>query len=111
MAQVLIVYATDYGNTQKMAQALAEGARSVSSTQVEVKLAEEVTADDLLKSDAVIVGTPVHMGSPDWRVKKLIDTVCSHLWMTDSLIGFLLGLYLLLEAAMAMLEADVNLQC
>jgi len=41
----------------------------------------------LLASDAVIVGSPVHMGSPDWCVKKFIDTVCSLLWMKDSLIG------------------------
>lgn len=87
MTKVLIVYATDYGNTQKMADAIASGAISVPGTQVEVKLAEDVTKDDLVASDAVIVGTPVHMGSPDWRVKKFIDTVCSRLWMKDSMIG------------------------
>lgn len=87
MTNVLIVYATDYGNTQKMAEAVASGAKSVPDTQVEVKSAADVTQDDLLISDAVIVGSPVHMGSPDWRVKKFIDTVCSPLWIKDSLIG------------------------
>jgi len=87
MTNVLIVYATDYGNTRKMAEAIASGAMSVPDTQVSVKLAENVITDDLIASDAVIVGTPVHMGSPDWRVKKFIDTVCSRLWMKDSLIG------------------------
>jgi NAD(P)H dehydrogenase (quinone) len=87
MTNVLIVYATDYGNTRKMAEAIASGAMSVPDTQVSVKLAEDVITDDLIASDAVIVGTPVHMGSPDWRVKKFIDTVCSRLWMKDSLIG------------------------
>jgi NAD(P)H dehydrogenase (quinone) len=70
-----------------MAEAIASGAMSVPDTQVSVKLAEDVITDDLIASDAVIVGTPVHMGSPDWRVKKFIDTVCSRLWMKDSLIG------------------------
>jgi NAD(P)H dehydrogenase (quinone) len=87
MTKVLIVYATNYGNTQKMAEAIALGAKSVSDTQVEVKLAEDVMQDDALASDAIIVGTPVHMGSPDWRVKKFIDTVCGHLWVKDLLIG------------------------
>lgn len=87
MTNVLIVYATDYGNTKKMAEMIASGAMSVPGTQVSVKLAEDVITDDLIASDAVIVGTPVHMGSPDWRVKKFIDTVCSRLWMKDSLIG------------------------
>ncbi|KYC40893.1 hypothetical protein WA1_25070 [Scytonema hofmannii PCC 7110] len=87
MTNVLIVYATDYGNTRRMAETIASGAMSVPDTQVSVKLADDVTKDDLIASDAVIVGTPVHMGSPDWRVKKFIDTVCSRLWMKDSMIG------------------------
>lgn len=87
MTKVLIVYATDYGNTKKMAEAIAQGAMSVPDAQVEVKLAEDTTADDLLSSDAIIVGSPVHMGSPDWRVKKFIDTVCSGLWIKDLLVG------------------------
>jgi NAD(P)H dehydrogenase (quinone) len=70
VTKVLIVYATDYGNTKKMAEAVASGVTSVPDVQVELKLAEEATADDLIASDALIVGTPVHMGSPDWRVKK-----------------------------------------
>lgn len=32
MANVLIVYATDYGNTRKMAEAIASGAMSVPDT-------------------------------------------------------------------------------
>ncbi len=87
MTNILIVYATDYGNTEKMAYAIAAGAMSVTDTQVSVKLAENVTKEDLLASNAIIVGTPVHMGSPDWRVKKFIDTVCGRLWMKDSLVG------------------------
>lgn len=87
MTKVLIVYATDYGNTEKMAQAVASGVVSVPSTAVEVKFAEDVTGDDVITSDAVIVGSPVHMGSPDWRVKKFIDQVCGPFWVKDSLIG------------------------
>ncbi|GAB1538357.1 NAD(P)H-dependent oxidoreductase [Scytonema sp. NUACC21] len=87
MINVLIVYATDYGNTRKMAETVASGAASVPDTQVSIKLAEDVTTEDLIASDAVIVGTPVHMGSSDWRVKKFIDTVCSRLWMKDAMVG------------------------
>lgn len=93
MVKVLIVYATDYGNTQKMAEAAAQGVESVPNTQCDVKLAENCTVIDLLSSDAVIVGTPVHMGSPDWRVKKFIDTICSGLWMKDKLIGKVAGVF------------------
>ncbi|MGI9105252.1 MAG: flavodoxin domain-containing protein [Pyrinomonadaceae bacterium] len=87
MTKILIVYATDYGNTKKMAEAVAEGAKSVENCEAIVKAAEDVTAEDMTSSDGVIVGSPTHMGSPDWRVKKFIDTVCSGLWMKDAMVG------------------------
>jgi NAD(P)H dehydrogenase (quinone) len=87
MAQILIVYATDYGNTRKMAETVAEGARSVADTEVVIKTAEEASAEDLQAADALILGSPVHMGSMDWRVKKFIDTVCSAFWMKNTAVG------------------------
>ena len=87
MTNIIIVYATDYGNTQKLAQAIAEGAAGVAGTQVTVKTAEEATAADIQAADGIILGSPVHMGSLDWRLKKFIDTVCSQLWMQDSAVG------------------------
>jgi len=93
MTKVIVIYASDYGNTKKMAEAIAEGAKSVSGTEVVVKEAESVVADDLLTSDGIIVGSPVHMGSPHWKIKKFIDTVCSRLWMSDSLLGRVGGVF------------------
>lgn len=87
MTKVLIVYATDHGSTKKMAEAIASGAQSIPGVTVDIQTAEEATAEDLTSSDAILVGSPVHMGSPDWRVKKFIDTVCSKLWVHDLLIG------------------------
>jgi len=93
MVKSLIVYASDYGNTKKMAESVAAGVQSVQGAQVTIKTAEEVKQEDLLAHDAIIVGTPVHMGSPDWRVKKFIDQVCSALWMKDSLVGKVGGVF------------------
>lgn len=93
MTKVLIVYATDYGNTKKMAESAAQGAKSINGTQVELKEAEQAVQGDLIAADAVIVGSPVHMGSPDWRIKKFIDTVCSKLWMQDKLVGKTAGVF------------------
>src|SRR5689334_4659941 len=84
---VLVIYATDYGSTQRLAEAVAEGARGVAGTTAVVKTADETTADDLTAADVIIMGSPVHMGSPDWRIKKLIDGVFSRLWMGDKLVG------------------------
>ena len=93
MNTLLIVFASDYGNTDKMAQTIAAGARSVNGTEVIVKKAEETTVEDLKKSDGIILGTPVHMGSMDWRMKKFIDSVCSTLWMQNGLIGKVGGVF------------------
>lgn len=87
MSNILIIYASDYGNTKKMAETVKDGASSVQGTHVTMKPAEEVTAEDMLAADAVIAGTPVHMGSMDWRVKKFIDTVCGGLWMENKMEG------------------------
>lgn len=86
MANILVVYATDYGSTAKLAGAVAEGVRAAGGTAT-VKTAEEAALEDFTQADGVVIGTPVHMGSPDWRVKKLIDTVCSKLWMQDAMAG------------------------
>jgi len=93
MTQILVSYESDYGSTEKMAKAAAEGVNSVPGAQALLKKAEELTAEDFISSDGVIVGTPVHMGNMDWRIKKMIDTVCSGLWMQDKLNGKVIGMF------------------
>lgn len=93
MAKVLIVYATTYGNTHKMALAVADGVQSVAGSTSIIKHAQDVVSEEVINCDALILGSPVHMGSPDWRVKKFIDEVCSKLWMKDLLIGKVGGVF------------------
>lgn len=81
MANILIVYASDWGSTKKMADAVAKGVNSVAGSKAVVQVADEVIAEDVIAADGVIVGAPVHMGSPDARIKTFIDKVCSGLWM------------------------------
>jgi len=83
MTQILVIYESDYGGIEKMAQAAAGGVNSVEDAQALLKKADEVTAEDFLASDGVLVGTPVHMGNMGWRIKKMIDTVCGGLWMQE----------------------------
>ena len=85
--KVLIVYTTIFGNTQKMAEAIATGAKSVSDTEASVLSAEDATEEEVLDCDALILGTPTHMSSCDWRMKEFIDRVCGQLWIKDRAIG------------------------
>ncbi len=87
MVKVLIVYASDHGSVEKMAKALADGVRTVTDCEAVIKKAEDAKMDDLVSCDALVLGSPVHMGSIDWRVKKFIDTVCSGAWMQDKIVG------------------------
>ena len=57
MVRVLIVYHTLSGNTEKMAKAYAEGAKSVQGTDVVLKKAFDATLEDLLGSDAIALGS------------------------------------------------------
>jgi flavorubredoxin len=58
MPKILVLYYSRTGNTEKMAKAVAEGAKSVSG--VEVELSYHVDAEDLSRFDAVLVGAPTY---------------------------------------------------
>ena len=70
---VLVTYHSATGNTEKMAQGVAEGAKAVSGTSVVLKRVGEVMGDDLLSADAVIVGSPVYGGNMSGQVKTFFD--------------------------------------
>ena len=70
---VLVVYHSATGNTEKMAQGVAEGAKAVSGTIVVLKRVGEVAANDLSSSDAVIVGSPVYFANMSAEVKTFFD--------------------------------------
>ncbi|WP_457575789.1 NAD(P)H-dependent oxidoreductase [Desulfomarina sp.] len=93
MTQILIIYASDFGNTEKMAQATADGVRSIKGAQPLVKKAEETTKEDMKGSDGILFGSAVHMGSMAWQMKKFIDRICSGLWLEDSMNGKVAGVF------------------
>ena len=70
---VLVTYHSASGNTEKMAQGVAEGAKAVSGTSVVLKRVGEVIGDDLVSADAVIVGSPVYVGNMSGQVKTFLD--------------------------------------
>ncbi|HUV30285.1 MAG TPA: flavodoxin domain-containing protein [Acidobacteriota bacterium] len=93
MTRVLIVYWSDYGNTKKMAEAAAKGVGTIADAEAVIKTTEEATAIDVTAADALVIGSPTHMGSMDWHVKKFIDEVCGGLWMKDALSGRVGGVF------------------
>ncbi|MFQ5355993.1 MAG: NAD(P)H-dependent oxidoreductase [Mariprofundaceae bacterium] len=85
--RVLIAFHSDYGNTEKMAKAIAAGIKAVQGeADIRLQQAIDTSPQDLLEADVILFGTPVHMGSMAWQLKKLIDHAAK-LWMENALAG------------------------
>ncbi len=82
----LIVYHSDYGNTERMARAVAAGVRAASGIEPRLQTADDAAPDDLAAADIILFGSPVHMGGVAWPVKKLMDAT-GGLWLEGALEG------------------------
>jgi multimeric flavodoxin WrbA len=73
MAKVLIVYHTLSGNTEMMAKAFAEGAKSIQGTEVVIKKAFDATLEDLIECDAVAFGSADYFSYIAGALKDFFD--------------------------------------
>ncbi|MBL7072593.1 MAG: flavodoxin domain-containing protein [Candidatus Omnitrophica bacterium] len=73
MKKLAVVYYSRTGNTESMAEAIAEGARKESEVSVDVEKLENFPAEKMLEYDGLIVGSPTYYGSMAYQVKKLFD--------------------------------------
>jgi NAD(P)H dehydrogenase (quinone) len=71
--KILVTYYSRTGNTAKLAAAVAEGARAVTGTTVNLKTVDQVSGEDLFSSDALIVGSPVYWSNMAGEVKVFFD--------------------------------------
>jgi NAD(P)H dehydrogenase (quinone) len=72
MAKILVCYYSKTGNTEKMANKIADEMKS-QDFSVDLKKVEETDVDDLLDYDCIILGSPTYYGSMAWPIKKLLD--------------------------------------
>lgn len=105
MSKVLVLYYSSYGHIEKMAAAVAEGARE-GGAEVAVKRVPELvpeavakssgfkldqnapiaTVDELADYDAIIIGAPTRYGGMPAQMKNFLDQT-GGLWMKGKLIG------------------------
>jgi NAD(P)H dehydrogenase (quinone) len=71
--RVLVAYHTLRGSTREMARAVAEGAKSVQGAAVVLKQVEEVTKEDLVAADGLILGAPTYYANIPGAMKACID--------------------------------------
>jgi NAD(P)H dehydrogenase (quinone) len=106
MSKILVLYYSTYGHIEKMAEAVAEGARKVSGATVTLKRVPETVSDDIAKQshfktdqkapvatvdeladyDAIIFGTPTRFGNMAAQMRNFLDQT-GGLWMRGGLVG------------------------
>jgi NAD(P)H dehydrogenase (quinone) len=106
MSKILVVYYSSYGHIEQMAQAIAEGARSVPDTEVSVKRVAELVPDEVARKsgmkldqdapvaspneladyDAIIFGTPTRYGNMTAQMRNFLDQT-GGLWAKGALVG------------------------
>ncbi|MES2910351.1 MAG: flavodoxin family protein [Pseudomonadota bacterium] len=83
MPKIAVVYHSGYGHTQRMAQAVAEGAGAdLLAIDADGNLPESGW-ETLAAADAIILGSPTYMGSVSWQFKKFVDA-SSKPWYTQA---------------------------
>jgi NAD(P)H dehydrogenase (quinone) len=106
MPKILILYYSAYGHIEQMAQAVAEGARSVEGAEVTIKRVPELVPEDVARRsgmkldqaapvaaveelpeyDGIIFGTPTRFGNMTAQMRNFLDRT-GGLWASDALVG------------------------
>ena len=71
--KLLIIYHSQTGNTEKMAQAVLKGAQEVEEVESRLLRAFDADLSDLLWCDGIIFGTPENFGYMSGAVKDFLD--------------------------------------
>ena len=105
MTRILVLYYSSYGHVRALAQAEAEGARSVPGTHVDLRRVPETVPEDIRQKagffgddtpvaspadlasyDAIIFGTPTLFGMMAGQMKSFLDQA-GGLWARNALVG------------------------
>lgn len=86
MPSILIIYYSETGNTKKMAELIGDGVKK-ENVDLKIESTDNVTADDLLKFDGVIIGSPTYYGTMAAPIKKLLDESVKYHGELDGRVG------------------------
>jgi len=85
--RILIAYHSQTGNTAKAAARGRGGAAAVAGVQGLLRSVEEAGTDDIVKSDGILLGTPVHWGNLSAESKRFLDRMGEVLGKTGKMLG------------------------
>jgi NAD(P)H dehydrogenase (quinone) len=78
--RILVAYHSDTGNTEKLAQAVRDGAASVAGVTVSLRKTAEFKPEEIVQYDGVAVGTPVHWSNMSTETRGFLDRIGGALW-------------------------------
>jgi len=91
MAKLLILYDSQTGNTEKMAEAVAEGARSVQGVEVDLKY--YARPEELAEAAAIIFGAPTYYHDITLPIKQMLEDAAKADAQLKGKIGAAFGSY------------------
>ncbi len=72
--KISLIYHSETGNTKRISEMIAEGARLGGEVEVKSMSIDEIDNGFVENSRAVIIGCPIHRGAFSWQMKKWIET-------------------------------------
>ena len=75
MAKVIVVYESKYGNTKLVAETLVEGMNQVTGIDAVIVEVRDVDLTQIDEFDAVLVGSPNHLGRATRGIRRLINNL------------------------------------
>ncbi len=73
LSKVLIIFYSRTGNTEKMANAVLEGVKSVDGSSAEIHVDQDVNPESLPGFDAIVVGAPTYHHDMTVGIKTLFE--------------------------------------
>ncbi len=87
MKILIVCHSGPAGSTAKLAEKVAEGARSVGGAEVIVRKVEEAQAQECVEADGIILGSSNRFGSMSAKMKEFVETWAPEIWLEGKLIG------------------------
>ena len=91
MLRILVLYYSRSGNTEKMANAIVEGAKNVGNVYVE--LSYHVEAEELSNFDSILLGAPTYHHDMPIDMKKLFEEAAAKGVSLKGKVGAAFGSY------------------
>ena len=106
--KALIIFDTKSGNTQQVAELIADGINSVEGNETEVVNVKDFKPNEDKSYDLMLIGSPNHMGSHIKSIKKFIKNLSSSSVKAKSFAAFDTYMSKDFEKAVKKMEKQIN---